>query len=132
MEAQSTWIALFSHLDDPVPWEEVKMNIAHGNIAGSGYGFTLLHAFVKQGNDLAIRLLLHKGADVNAKTKTHGYTPLHLATEAHSPAIASLLLENGADPFKQDKKGMSVWALAIYHGDEEIVELLLSRGINVN
>lgn len=55
-----------------------------------------------------------------------------MAIEAHSPAVASLLLENGADPFAQDKKGMSAWALAIYHGDEEIVELLLSRGINVN
>lgn len=129
IQAQAMWSTLFA--EDRVPWDEIKLNIAHGSVVGSGFGFTLLHAFVKHGNELAIRYLIYKGADINAKTKLAGYTPLHLAIENHSSALVSLLLDGGADPFAQDLKGMSAWALAIYHGDEDVVRSL-ARGIDVN
>ena len=40
---------------------------------------TLLHAAVKADNELAVRKLLEKGADVNAKRDSDGVTPLHIA-----------------------------------------------------
>ena len=132
VEAQSTWPTLFSHFDDPVPWDEVEENIINGNVAGSGYGYTLLHAFVKLGNQLAIRLLLYKGADINAKLESNGYTPLHMAVESDNSVIVALLLDNGADPFAQDIKDMTAWALAISHGNVEIVRAMVARGVNVN
>jgi ankyrin repeat protein len=131
-EAQATWASFFSHFDSPVPWYEVRENITKGGVAGSGYGYTLLHAFVKQGNELAVRLLLYKGADINAKTRSDGYTPLHVAIATRNLALVSLLLDNGADAFAQDSKEMTPWALAISHGNEEIVAALVAQGINVN
>jgi len=130
--AQSMWSTTFSHFDNPVPWDEVKANIAYENVAGSGYGYTLLHAFVELGNELAVRFLIWKGADVNAKSNSNGYTPLHLAIEKGDSSLAALLLDEGADHLAQDAKGMTAWAFAIYHGDENVVNALVEGGANVN
>src|SRR5271170_2310617 len=121
-EAESTLSMYFAHFDHPLPWDEIKENIVQGNVAGSGYGYTLLHAFVKQGNEMAIKFLLEKGADIDAATKSYGQTPLHVAIESQNLAIVELLLENGANPMSQDSKNMTPFALAIFHGDVEIVK----------
>jgi ankyrin repeat protein len=131
-EAESMWSNTFSHFDNPVPWEEVKANIAYGNIAGSGYGYTLLHAFVELENELAVRFILWKGADVHAQSNSNGYTPLHLAIEKDDSSMVSLLLDEGADHLAQDAKGTTAWALAICRGDGKVIESMLSRGANVN
>ncbi|KAL3459792.1 ankyrin repeat-containing domain protein [Aspergillus heterothallicus] len=61
----------------------------------------------KPGDDEAVRratlLLLDAGCDVNAATK-HGYTLLFDALRLGLP-IVDILLERGADPNHQDKKG---------------------------
>ena len=126
------WSTTFSHFDKPVPWDEVKANIAYENVAGSGYGYTLLHAFVELGNELAVRFLIWKGADINAKSNSNGYTPLHLAIEKGDSSLAALLLDEGADHLAQDAKGMTAWAFAIYHGDENVVNVLVEGGADVN
>jgi ankyrin repeat protein len=131
-EAESTLSMYFAPFDHPLPWDEIKENIVQGSVAGSGYGYTLLHAFVKQGNELAIKFLLDKGADIDALTKSNGQTPLHLAIENQNLAIVTLLLENGADPMAQDNKNVTAFALAISHGDVEIVKTLVARRLNVN
>ena len=51
-----------------------------------------------------IKLLIAKGADVNAKTNT-GWTPLHYAAEWGKKDVAELLIANGADPGIADNKG---------------------------
>jgi ankyrin repeat protein len=121
-----------SQFDDPIPWDEIKENMNHGNVAGSGHGYTLLHVFVKQGNELAVRFLLYKGADIDAVTKSTGQTSLHLAIESLDSTIVSLLLENGADPLVLDNKEMTPFGLAISHGDVEAVKTLIEQSINVN
>jgi len=131
-EAEAMLAAHFSRFAHLTPWDEIRENIAQGNVAGSGYGYTLLHAFVKLGNELAIKFLLEKGADVDAVTKSYGQTPLHLAIESENLAMVQLLLENGADPMAQDTKNMTAFALAISHGDVEIVKALVARRLNVN
>lgn len=87
---------------------------------------------MKQGNELAIKFLLEKGADIDATTKSYGQTPLHLAIESQNLTTVELLLENGADPMAQDSKNMTAFALAISHGDVEIVKALVARRLNVN
>ena len=130
--AESTLSIHFLRFDDAIPWAEIKENITHGSVAGSGFGFTLLHAFVKQGNELAIKYLLNKGADIDAVTKASGQTPLHIAIECRNPAVVAILLENGADFMAQDSKDMTAFALAIAQGDTEIMKALMAQRINVN
>ena len=122
----------FSHFDDPIPWDEINANIAYGNIAGSGYGYTLLHAFVELGNELAVKFIIRKGADINAKSKSNGFTPLHLAIEKHNSNMVTLLLDHGAHHLAQDAKGMTAWALAICYSDEKVIDALVAGGVNVN
>jgi ankyrin repeat protein len=129
-EAQAMWSTTFAPFD--VPWDEIKANIAYGNIAGSGCGYTLLHAFVEFRNTLAVKFLLWKGADVHAQSNANGYTPLHTAIEKHDSSMVSILLDEGADHLAQDSKGMTAWGLAIYHGDEKVVAGMLRRGANLN
>src|SRR5271170_717133 len=75
-------------LSQVVPWQEIKENVRQGNVMGSGHGYTLLHAFVKEGADSAIKLLIDKGADINAKTKSDD-SPLHLAIEAENESLVA-------------------------------------------
>src|SRR5208282_4010532 len=80
-------------------WEQIKHNIRRSSkgLVGSGHGYTMLHAFAAHGNDLAAKLLLDKGADVDARTNTHSHTPLIVAAYESCDTTVKLLLENGAD-----------------------------------
>jgi len=82
-EAKSSWLTLFAQFDDPVPWDEISENVKQGNVVGSGCGYSLLHAFVKHGHELAVMLLISKGADVNA-ILTNGCTGLYMAVECQN------------------------------------------------
>lgn len=127
-ESEST---LSPHINHPVPWIEIKENVRKGNVIGSGCGYTLLHAFVECGDELAVRLLLFKGADINAITNANSYTALHLAIRRQNSSLVALLLKSGADPLAQDKDQMTPWGLAISLGNEEIVRTL-ARDIDIS
>lgn len=51
----------------------------------------------------AVQSLIENGADVNAKTKVSGETPLHLARNAE---IAELLIKSGASVNEKNKYGL--------------------------
>jgi ankyrin repeat protein len=74
------------------------------------------------------RLLVEKGADVNAKAEG-GYTPLHVASGLRNTSMVSFLLSKGADPNAVDKHGTPLTA-AVLQGHLEIVRLLLKAGAN--
>jgi ankyrin repeat protein len=91
--------------------------------------------------DLA-RLLLDRGADVNAQDQNHA-TPLLPAVELHMDDIALILLEHGADPNVKNTRGKTPLHLLLernFHDYDSIddillvavARLLLERGADVN
>ena len=83
----------------------------------------------KKGDAVAVKSLLDKGADVNAKTR-YSQTPLMFAAQHGHIEIVKTLLEAGADVNVTDTFYKSVTALsaAADKGHADIVKLLLEKG----
>src|SRR5262245_4515000 len=82
----------------------------------------------RQGNVAALKAILAKGADVNAKTP-YGATALSFAADKGHVAIVKVLLEHKADVNVKDTFYDATplkWAIAKDHG--KIVELLVEAG----
>jgi ankyrin repeat protein len=93
-------------------------------------GFTALHLAVFGGQEDAARLLLERGADVNALS-TAAFArvpPLGTAAFVRSTRLARLLLDAGADVNGQGEGGFTALHAAALNGDEDLIELLLERG----
>jgi ankyrin repeat protein len=82
---------------------------------------TPLHQGVRRRNLAVVEVLLARGADVDARDRGRGSTPLRRAvsgtgasgtagTSALMLPLARLLLEHGADPEAKDKRGVPVLA----------------------
>jgi ankyrin repeat protein/uncharacterized protein DUF3471 len=85
-------------------------------------------AAARKGDVAAVKALLDKGVDVNAKTN-YGATALSYACDKGHVEVVKLLLERGADVNVKDTFYGEVplgWALS--HGHVEVVKLLLERG----
>ena len=87
-----------------------------------------LHEAVKKRDAFAVRCLLLRGADVNAKNK-QGQTPLHRARRAD---VAKLLIARRADVHAKDFRGMTPLHWAAFYGHTEVARLLIDRGADVN
>jgi ankyrin repeat protein len=77
----------------------------------------------------AVRMLLSKGADVNA-LGAYGTPALHWVVRVEDRATAGLLLDAGANPNFKTAQGVAPLHLAIANRDLGLVELLLSAGAN--
>ncbi len=73
----------------------------------------LLHAVHKQQSP-AVRLLLERGADPNARTAA--LTPLLMAAADSDPTIVALLLDHGADPSARGYGGATALSQAVSGG----------------
>jgi ankyrin repeat protein len=87
--------------------------------ATDSLGHTVLHRASSVGGKAEhLRLLLQRGASVNAETDT-GATPLMLAARCGAEDVVAVLLEAGADPNRADASRVTPlhWACAQrYHG----------------
>lgn len=90
------------------------------------HGWTPVHFAVINGKGLEELLLT--GADVNARDKEDGDTPLHLASEHGLVAVAHTLLRNGALVTATNKLGSTPLHHAAHSDSPDTVELLLANG----
>jgi ankyrin repeat protein len=99
--------------------------------AYSADGFTALHFPAFFGGMECARVLLDRGANVDA----HGRgwmtgTPLNSAAAGRHADVARLLLERGADPNARQGSGWTPLHSAAHNGDPDMVTLLLAHGAN--
>jgi ankyrin repeat protein len=93
---------------------------------------TPLHIASYSGDEAITRLLMARGADINA-AMIGGNTPLHMALAGGHAAIAKFLLVHGAEPnVNLSNKGSAPLHLAARAGFASMVELLLQRGADAN
>ncbi|KAK0627410.1 ankyrin repeat-containing domain protein, partial [Immersiella caudata] len=88
---------------------------------------TALHVFAHAGEVSMVRLLLERGAEVDARDR-NGSTPLHWASWAGKLDTARELLMSGADINALDKLSRSPLFGAAGGGYADVVRLLLVRG----
>ena len=79
------------------------------------------------GHTSVVKLLLEKGAEVNAKDFA-GYNPLARAVESNKKETALLLLDKGADMNNKDNYGMTPLMRAAQAGHMDMVKLLIEKG----
>jgi ankyrin repeat protein len=98
---------------------------------------TPLH-LAAQSNENMVKLLLSKGAEVDAKDDD-GMTPLHMAAWKGEKAVVALLLSHGAEVNAGNKHGTTpLHYAADFDGYKDladrkgVVELLVSHGAEVN
>jgi hypothetical protein len=82
-----------------------------------------LFGAVKAGDRFAVENLLDSGADVNA-TDEQGWTPLNYAAGKGDLAVARVLVDRGADPFKTSRDNRRPYLIALAAGRVEVVKFL--------
>jgi hypothetical protein len=94
-------------------------------------GDTPLLRACRFGQHLAARLLINKGASVNASTR-NGRSSLHVASVCDCPELVELLLDEGAHLEATDENGWTPLMCAASQGMQSIAESLLDRGARVD
>lgn len=92
--------------------------------ASDDEGFTALHIAALSGNTPIVVLLLNHGADIEAKDRVNGLTPLHFAG---NPQVASLLISHGANIEAVGLAGETPLYMALWEGHPDVVSLLCSN-----
>jgi ankyrin repeat protein/beta-lactamase regulating signal transducer with metallopeptidase domain len=96
-------------------------------------GVTLLHVAAQKGYKDIAKLLIDKGADVNAQSGN--LTPLHLGVENGNKDVVELLIANGADVNAKRNTRSRNASTALHDAVDasrgDIVELLIAHGADV-
>ncbi|KAJ7249820.1 ankyrin repeat-containing domain protein [Mycena rebaudengoi] len=128
---------------DPHLWDEkkgellyVSSSFSHMEMVelllekGWRYG-NALQATTYHGQEAVVRLLIEKGANVNAQGGIHG-NALQATSYCEQESIVQLLIEKGADVNAQGGEYGNALQAASYWGHEAIVQLLIDKGVGVN
>ena len=94
-------------------------------------GYASLHVAAEKGDEKITKLLLSKGADVDARGND-GATPLHIALRGGHLKVVELLFEHGANFYSTTQGGGTPLCFAIENGHEKLVKMLLERGANID
>jgi uncharacterized protein len=93
-------------------------------------GFTPLLFAARQGDLASARLLIAANANVN-DTAANGASALVIAAHSGHGALATLLLDKGADP-NAAGAGYTALHAAVLRGDLDLIKALLAHGANPN
>ncbi len=96
-----------------------------------GYLGNELLAAAAGGDGEEVRMLLHMGADVNARGST-AHTPLHVAAFRDHSEVVNILLDHGADVDAVEENGNTPLFLAAWLGHTDVIRVLLDRGADVH
>ena len=96
------------------------------------YHVSALHIVCINGCVGVAKLLIQKGADVNAATKEEGWTSLHFAAMNGHADVANLLIRNGAHVNALAKDNLTNLHYAVLNGHVDVVNLLIRNGADVN
>jgi len=95
-------------------------------------GWSALHFGAFSGSAAVVRLLLDRGAPLEARAKTpFRNTPLQVALLPGQFDSAKALLERGADPLARQAKGFAPIHEAALLGRQDLVDLLLAHGADI-
>jgi len=100
--------------------------------AAQGDGMTALHWAALSSDTEMAEMLLYAGANVKAKTRLQGYTPLFLASRVGDPRMVSALLRASADVNETTASGASPLMVAAASGQAGAVSALVEAGADVN
>jgi ankyrin repeat protein len=103
----------------------------HLGASGTGGGDHPLHKAAEYGHEDVVKILITKGARINAQT-TGGFTPLHFAAFNGQKRVVQLLIESQASIDAASKEGWTPLHSAARTGNTETVRLLISRGCNIH
>ena len=99
-------------------------------------GWTALHLASFFGHAEIASLLVARGADVNARSKSARFatsnTPLHAAAANGQTAVAGILMDHGADVNARDGSGFTPLGLAANTRNDLLVIRLLELGAQVS
>jgi ankyrin repeat protein len=90
----------------------------------------LLRTAAEKGHVPLVKMLVRKGADVNAADKDKN-RPIHKATRKAKGEVVEVLLENGADPEVKGQNENRALNLACISGDMVAVKALLDFGVDI-
>ena len=93
-------------------------------------GHTPLIIAAREGKDEAVRDLLHRGADLEARSNK-GKTALHYAAANGHAEVIKILLQQGADVDARDRDGHTPLMLAANYGCNECVANLLDFNADI-
>jgi ankyrin repeat protein len=107
----------------------VKVLAVKGTV--EAIGATPLYIAAKEGHLAVVKLLLEKGAAIEAKAED-GCTPISTAAFNGHADVVKLLLERGAAVEGKHKDRVTPLAMAAQQGHLEVVRLLLDKGAVVD
>ena len=100
-------------------------------VSTDGSGNSVLHYAADWEYSGAIKSLLEKGADINAKN-ANGETCIFNAAKSNNPQIIQLLVDGGASVKDRDNLGSTPLHIAVRWGAQKSAEKLIKLGININ
>ncbi|HEY7376441.1 MAG TPA: ankyrin repeat domain-containing protein [Polyangia bacterium] len=103
--------------------------IAHGAAMNdTSTGESALHAAIAEGHPDVVKLLIARGANVNARNMSQ-LTPLHfVARYTRDRSLAELLIQHGADVNAKERDGHTPIEVAVGARNDEIAAVLRQHG----